>query len=83
MSMTLSVKDKNENTIFNWRPQGKTWWCTEWNPDYQNQKASNITVYGTIDFSQYLNMWKDFYKRYRGSSMWTFDTDNHIAKDKW
>jgi hypothetical protein len=25
MSMTLSVKDKNENTIFNWRPQGKTW----------------------------------------------------------
>ncbi|OOM82382.1 hypothetical protein CLPUN_02600 [Clostridium puniceum] len=81
--MTLRLEDEEGNTIYDWKPQDKNWWCTGFNPEYQNEKASNLTSYGSIDFSDHLDIWEAFYKKYHTSSMWTFDTENHIAKYIW
>ncbi len=83
MPMTLSLRDKEGNSIFEWDPQKKNWWCTGFNPKYQNVKAEDLISVGTIDFSGHLDMWEAFYKKYDGYSPWTFYPDKHIAKFEW
>lgn len=82
MSMTLRLEDENGNTIYDWKPQDKNWWCTGFNPEYQNEKASNLTAYGSIDFSEHLDLWEAFYKKYYKNPMWNFD-EKPIVKFKW
>ena len=84
MPMTLSLRDKEGNTIFQWDPQKKNWWCTGFNPKYQNVKAADLISVGTIDFSQHLDMWDSFYNQYKfNRKIWSFDTSKHIATYKW
>jgi hypothetical protein len=83
MPMTLRLEDEKGNTIYDWKPQDNNWWCTGFNPKYQNEKASNITSYGSIDFSNHLDLWDAFYKKYDGWAPWSFDPKNHIATYEW
>ncbi|AKA70414.1 DUF4474 domain-containing protein [Clostridium scatologenes] len=83
MPMTISLEDKKGNRVYDWKPKNDNWWCTGFNPKYQNEEASNLTVHGSIDFSKHLDLWNAFYKKYNGWSSWTFDTEHHIAKLKW
>ncbi|EPR11481.1 DUF4474 domain-containing protein [Ruminiclostridium papyrosolvens] len=84
MPMTLSLRDKDGNSIFEWDPQKKNWWCTGFNPKYQNVKAADLISVGTIDFSQHLDMWESFYNQYKfNRKVWSFDTSKHIATYKW
>lgn len=82
MPMTLRLEDEEGNTIYDWKPQENNWWCTGFNPEYQNEKASNLTSYGSIDFSEHLDLWEAFYKKYHKNPMWNFD-EKPIAKFKW
>ena len=85
MPMTLSLEDEKGNQIFDWNPQDTNWWCTGFNPEYQDRKAPKLTAKGSVDFSdpKYSDMWDDFYEKYYGDSTWTFDEENHIAKYEW
>jgi hypothetical protein len=83
LQMTLSLYDNEGNQIFSWNPGEDNWWITGFNSNYQNIQASNLTVYGTINFSNNLDMWKAFYNMYNGNSMWTFDEEKHIASYTW
>ena len=78
-TMTLRLEDGKGNTIYDWKPQDNNWWCTGFNPEHQNEKASNITSYGSIYFSDHLDMWDAFYGEYYGKAPWSFDSKTHIA----
>lgn len=83
--MTLRVEDEKGNTIFDWKPKEKNWWCTGFNPKYQNEKAQNLTACGSIDFSDHLDMWDAFYNKYHTdtSIKWEFDIKKHTVKYTW
>ena len=87
MPMTLHLLDnKTGDTIFDWMPKNDNWWCTGFNPKYQDVKATEISAYGSIDFSkdsQHLEMFDAFSKKYENNPMWTFDDANNIAYFKW
>lgn len=84
MPMTLRVEDKEGNRIIDWKPTERNWWCTGFNPNYQDRQEQNLIVYGSIDFSKHLDMWDAFYKKYSGdsNSIWDLKT-KPIAKFKW
>lgn len=88
MPMTLSLYDtESKQTIFEWKPEEKNWWCTGFNPEYQNRNKTVLKARGSIDFSQDLTMWEAFYSTYdkyedEGLS-WDFDPTNHIAYFSW
>lgn len=83
MPMTLRLEDKQGNVIYDWKPSKDNWWCTGFNPKYQNKKVEDLTSIGTIDFSEHLDMWISFYEKYNGWEPWEFDCENHIAKYTW
>ncbi|MCB2362137.1 hypothetical protein [Clostridium estertheticum] len=83
MPMTLYVEDKEGNAIVDWKPKDKNWWCTGFNPEYQNAKAANLNVHGSIDFSGHPDLWNAFYKKYKYKKPWKFDPKNHIARCEW
>ncbi|AEY65566.1 DUF4474 domain-containing protein [Clostridium sp. BNL1100] len=83
MPMTLSLRDKEGNNIFEWDPKKKNWWCTGFNPNYPDKKAEDLISVGTIDFSGHLDMWEAFYKKYDGFYPWKFYPDKHIAEFEW
>jgi len=83
MPMTLGLYDNKGNMIFDWNPKEKNWWITGFNPDYQNVKASNLTLYGTINFSENKDMWKAFFDKYNGNSMFWFDKTQYKVNIKW
>ncbi|BCN29442.1 hypothetical protein bsdtb5_07370 [Anaeromicropila herbilytica] len=57
LPMTLKLTDKKGHKIVNYKPHGKKWWITGFNPYYQNVKATY-----TIDFSSKKALFKAFYK---------------------
>ncbi|GMQ62881.1 hypothetical protein [Vallitalea maricola] len=83
LPMTLSLKDRNNKKIFDWKPEDDNWWITGFNPDIQNIKADDLTVKATIDFSDNPDMWKSFYNIHQDNSMWTFYQDSMRAEYKW
>lgn len=87
MPMTLHLLDnKTGDTIFDWKPKNDNWWCTGFNPMYQDVKVNEVSAYGSIDFSkdsQHLAMFDAFSKKYKNNPMWTFDNANNIAYFKW
>lgn len=83
MPMTLSLQNKDGNTIFDWKPEDKNWWCTGFNPMYQNVKAADVTSKGSIDFSEHTDLWNAFYDTYQSDPFWTFNPDSHVATYEW
>lgn len=83
MPMTLSLKDKEGNTIYDWQPQENNWWCTGFNPMYQNVRDSDLIVSGSINFTNYPKMYEAFKKLYDGNEMLEFVPNSPIVKFKW
>lgn len=84
MPMTLRVEDKEGNQILDWKPPERNWWCTGFNPDFQDRQEQNLTVYGSIDFSKHLDMLDAFYEEFNDDyrHIWDLKT-KPIAKFKW
>lgn len=83
MPMTLRLEDNKGNVIYDWQPSEDNWWCTGFNPKYQNKKVEELISVGTIDFSEHLDMWKAFKAKWKSSENWKFDEKNYIAKYTW
>ena len=62
-----------------------TWWITSFNPEHQDARASDLTVTGTIDFSDVSDdIWEGFVDRYdRKNSDFEIDYENRIVTYKW
>ncbi|WP_133051129.1 RHS repeat-associated core domain-containing protein [Ruminiclostridium hungatei] len=83
LPMSLALYDKKGNQIFTWTPNENNWWITGFNPNYQNVRASDLVVYGNMNFSQHKDWYDNFKKTVDGSSMWEFDDKNYNARFKW
>ena len=59
--MTLNLYNyydaNNIEHIFSWKPQNNQWWITGFNPNYQDIDVTKQMIIGTIDLSQYPNMY--------------------------
>lgn len=75
--MTLELYDKEGDPIFEYQPDENQWWITGFNPSYQETDAGDLSVAGTIDFSDFPELWQSFYKKYGSQSEYkdTFDFD--------
>lgn len=82
MPMTLRVEDKEGNLIFDWKPTERNWWCTGFNPEYQDMQEQNLTVYGSIDFSKHLDMCDVFFEKYKKDPVWNLK-GKPVAKFEW
>ena len=60
----------NEKTIIAYDHGGPQWWCTGFNPAYQNPNINNMTVKYFVGFSD-PNMYQAFKNSVAGKS-WTF-----------
>ena len=62
MPMTLRLEDTCGNVIYDWQPDENKWWCTGFNPAYEDYNVKDLISIGTIDFSQHTYMWENFKK---------------------
>ncbi|NFE95158.1 DUF4474 domain-containing protein [Clostridium botulinum] len=85
MPMTLRVEDTSGNVIYDWKPEENKWWCTGFNPAYEDYNVKDLISIGTIDFSQHTYMWENFKEscKKRNRNIWDFDDENYIATYKW
>ena len=63
MPMSLKVYNGEEKII---DYQATTWWCTGFNPEYHNVKASDLRVEASINFSSKPEIYDAIYKEYSG-----------------
>ena len=83
MPMTLILEDTSGNVIYDWRPDENKWWCTGFNPAYEDYNVKDLISIGIIDFSGNLDMWEAFKEQWIGMDIWEFDEENNIAEYKW
>ena len=85
MPMTLRLEDTSGNVIYDWQPDENNWWCTGFNPAYEDYNVKDLISTGTIDFSQHTYMWESFKEscKERNKDMWKFDDKNYIAQYRW
>lgn len=85
MPMTLRVEDTSGNVIYDWKPEENKWWCTGFNPAYEDYNVKDLISIGTIDFSKHTYMWENFKEscKKRNRNIWDFDDENYIATYKW
>lgn len=84
LHMTLNLYDKRTgNWVFYYNPDDPQWWITGFNPRYQDRDASELVVYGSIDFSAEPELWEAFFGRYEGKEGWCFDEENMVAYYQW
>lgn len=83
MPMTLRLEDTSGNVIYDWKPNENKWWCTGFNPEYEDYNYKDLISIGTIDFSQNLDMWNAFKNRWKSSGVWKFHDENYIAEYIW
>ena len=77
--MTLELRYKGKTIISH---SDTTWWITGFKPKYLNVRARNLTAIFTIDFSKNsttLDMFDEFYNKYKKNEHWKFDLVNHCA----
>lgn len=88
MSMTLNLKHKgevnNNANIFSYTPTENQWWANGFNPQFNDNNASYMTMTATVDFSNQSSLWNGFQSEwdYPGS-LWTLDDDRKIATLNW
>ena len=82
ISMELSLKTIEGITIFDYKPNGKQWWITGFNPKYRNVNAEELIATYTLKFGCEN---KDMYKAFKDSLSsnnrrgWEFDDTTYIA----
>ena len=80
MTMILRVDGR---IIATYRPKGRQWWITCFNPFYQNIVARRISVSVSIDFSRQKTLFNNFYNKYKNiknnKARWTFYKRNYRA----
>jgi len=81
--MELSLYGPNGEKIFVYKPTDPQWWITGFNPRYQDYKADDLEVRGSIDFSEHPEMWDAFYDKYKYTEGWCFDEENQTAYYRW
>lgn len=70
MAMFLYYKGNN---IIRFTRGGNQWWCTGFNPTYQNVKSSDLTVTFAIRFFD-PGMYNAFRSKWKNDSRWVFYT---------
>lgn len=84
LQMNLSLYDKeSKRWVFTYNPNDPQWWITGFNPKYQDKQATDLEVYGSIDFLEEPELWDAFYKKYKEWDGWCFDEENHVAYYQW
>ena len=87
--MSLYIEDNYGNVITNFLPDTYHWWITGFNSDYQNMNANNLTVYGTINFSENLDLWEGFLNGYSKNKFdeifdeYCIDEETHTFTYSW
>ena len=81
--MTLQLTDKEGNVIFYYEPGDTQWWITGFNPAYQDMKAEDLIVQGTVDFSQNPELFYLFMKKYSIVEEWCFDEESKTMYYTW
>ena len=84
--MELTLTDKSGNKIMEYMPDEKQWWINGFNPQYQDNQASDLISTTKIYFSDSekdMAMWNALVKSEYGRGKWQFDMDNHVAILKW
>lgn len=82
MPMTLTLYDKNGDTIMCYMPDDPQWWITGFDPMIQDVGPDDLTVIGSIDMSSNLELWKAFMKSYniKGfKNIFCFDEENQTV----
>ncbi len=64
MPMTLTLYDKNGDTILCYMPDDPQWWITGFDPMLQDVDPDDLMVIGSIDFSSNKKLWDAFYYEY-------------------
>ncbi len=84
MPMTLTLYDKDGNTIMCYMPDDPQWWITGFDPMLQDVKPKDLTVIGSIDMSSNLKLWEAFKARYKGRAKeFCFDEENQTVYYNW
>lgn len=85
LTMELSLYGPNGEEIFVYNPTDPQWWITGFNPDprYQDYKADDLEVHGSIDFSANPDMWEAFCEDLQGTYGWCFDDEEMVAYYCW
>ena len=81
--MTLQLTDKEGNVIFYYEPEDTQWWITGFNPAYQDMKAEDLIVQGTVDFSQNPELFYLFMEEYYDEKGWCFDEESKTMYYTW
>ncbi len=84
LTLPMSLRlDYRGETIINYNDDMSQdfWWVTGFNSNYQGNHITRDTLRATFvqDFSQYPELFKDFYNEYQNSPGWKFDTDKYIG----
>ena len=88
LTMTLKIVDSSGHVLVDYNPEDPMWWITGFNPDdrYQNIDADDLTVFGSIDFSEEPEMWDALLASInsRGFPMeYCIDHDNNTINYMW
>ncbi len=85
MPMTLTLYDKDGNTIMCYMPDDPQWWITGFDSMTQDVDPDDLTVIGSIDMSSYPELWEAFLEEYGGlnSSGFCFDEENKTVYYNW
>lgn len=84
ITQTISLRDKEKGeVIFEYDPGSPHWWITGFNPRYQDKKAENLAVNGSICFAANPELWEAFYEAARGREGWCFNEETKTAYYEW
>ncbi|MDD6328771.1 MAG: hypothetical protein PUA62_10040 [Lachnospiraceae bacterium] len=64
MHMSLTLLDGDGNEIFTYAPEDYQWWITGFDPSHQDVDVGDLTVIGSIDFSDNPELWEAFLAKY-------------------
>lgn len=72
LPMTLSLYEYKDDTSienkFSWAPEENQWWITGFDSTFEEPEPDDMGVIGSIDFSEYKQLYKDLEKSYFNSS---------------
>lgn len=86
LPMTLTLYDKDGNTIMYYAPEDPQWWITGFDPMEQGVDPDDLKVIGSINMKENSDVWKVFEKKYNNSkfnNVFCFDNEEKTVYYKW
>ena len=81
ITMSMNITDKNGNEIIDYAPSGEQHWLPGWDPKVQGLTNKDLTMTGTIDFSNSTRL--DLYDELKNSVEYEKDKPLSNVKSNW